>query len=258
MSIRALWAVVCLLIFSQVLQAFSSGPPANRNGVGGVFCTACHRSFDLNSGQGSVWLLGLPSAWVPGETYALQVIVTDPQAMRWGFELSAIGGGGDQAGQLIPASDGRTFVQTGSVNGKTVQFIEHTSVGSAIGSSNVFQFSYRTPDDPNFGSIRFNLAGNAANGNGNNQGDYIYAIETSLPLLAPSSERQFVMSPRGGSSVATMSGSSPLNVGFARIVNSSGTAGPGLAFIGYRQGNVLVSESGVAALAAIRSGRIFA
>jgi len=195
---------------------------------------------------------------VPGETYALQVIVTDPQAMRWGFELSAIGGGGDQAGQLIPASDGRTFVQTGSVNGKTVQFIEHTSVGSAIGSSNVFQFSYRTPDDPNFGSIRFNLAGNAANGNGNNQGDYIYAIEVNVPSVAASSERQFVMAPRGGSSVATMSGSTPLNVGFARIVNSSGTAGPGLAFIGYRQGNVLVSESGVAASAAIRSGRIFA
>src|SRR6267143_942373 len=120
MSIRALWAVVCLLIFSQVLQAFSSGPPANRNGVGGVFCTACHRTYELNSGSGSVWILGLPSGWLPGETYALQVI-------------------------------------------------EHTSVGSAIGSSNVFQFSYRTPDDPNFGSIRFNVAGNAANGNGNNQ-----------------------------------------------------------------------------------------
>src|SRR5207237_2328863 len=159
MSIRTLWAVVYLLIFSQALHAFSSGPPANRNGVGGVFCTLCHRTYELNSGQGSVEVLGLPSAWVPGETYTLQVIVSDPTAIRWGFELSATGANGDQAGQLIPASDGRTFVQTGNVNGKAVQFIEHTSVGSAIGSSNNFQFSYRTPDDPNFVSIRFNVSG---------------------------------------------------------------------------------------------------
>ena len=71
MNLRVLGAVVCALIFNQSLRAFSTGPPANRNGVGGVFCTACHRTFDLNSGQGSVRILGLPAAWLPGESYTL-------------------------------------------------------------------------------------------------------------------------------------------------------------------------------------------
>ena len=130
MNPRILGAVVCALIFNQSLRAFSAGPPANRNGVSGVFCTACHRTFELNSGQGSVRILGLPLAWSPGEIYALQVVVSDPAAIRFGFEFSATGANGDQAGDLIAGADGRTRVITGDVNGKTVQFIEHNSVGS--------------------------------------------------------------------------------------------------------------------------------
>ena len=201
MNPRILGAVVCAFIFNQSLRAFSTGPPANRNGVSGVFCTACHRTFDLNSGQGSVRILGLPSAWSPGESYTLQVVVSDPAAMRFGFEFSATGATGDQAGDLIAGADGRTRIISADVNGKTVQFIEHTSAGATIGGSNVFQFTYRAPTDANFGSIRFNVAGNAANGNGANTGDFIYAIEMTLPGL--SSERQFVMANRGGTSLST-------------------------------------------------------
>src|SRR5438876_10859496 len=105
-SARAVWVVVCLLLSSGSLEAFSSGPPANRNGVGGQFCTLCHRTNPLNSGEGSVRVAGLPSAWLPGETYSLQVIVSHPTARRFGFQFSATGPNGDQAGELVPASDG--------------------------------------------------------------------------------------------------------------------------------------------------------
>jgi len=257
MSIRAVLAVVCLFSFSQTLSAFSSGPPANRNGVGGVYCVACHRTNELNSGDGSVRVLGLPSAWLPGETYTLRVMVSHPTAIRFGFEFSAVGPNGDQAGELIPDSDGRTFVQIGNVNGKNVQFIEHTSVGSAIGSPNFFQFSYRTPTDASFGTIRINLAGNAANGNGASTGDFIYAIEVALPVLVASNTRPFAMATRGGLSMATLGTASAANVGFARMVTSSGTAGVGLSFVSYRQGNVLVSDSALPASSPIRSGRIY-
>ena len=128
-SARAVWLLVCLLLSSGSLGAFSSGPVPNRNGVGGLFCTVCHRTNELNSGEGSVRVAGLPSAWLPGEAYTLQVIVSHPTARRWGFQFSATGSNGDQAGEMIPASDGRTFVQSGDVDGKTVQFIEHTTVG---------------------------------------------------------------------------------------------------------------------------------
>ena len=151
-SMRGVCVVVCLLVFSESLGAFSTGPPPNRNGLSGVFCVACHTTNALNSGPGSVTILGLPSAWLPGEAYTLQVIVSDPIARRFGFQFSATGANGDQAGELVAASDGRTQILTGTVNGKAVLFIEHNSVGSAIGGSNIFQFSYRTPADPIFGS----------------------------------------------------------------------------------------------------------
>jgi len=217
---------------------------------------ACHRTNELNSGDGSVRVLGLPSAWLPGETYTLRVMVSHPTAIRFGFEFSAVGPNGDQAGELIPDSDGRTFVQIGNVNGKNVQFIEHTSVGSAIGSPSFFQFSYRTPTDASFGTIRINLAGNAANGNGANTGDFIYAIELALPALVASNTRPFAMATRGGLSLTTV-GTAPVpSDGFARM-SSSGTAGAGLAFVSYRQGNVLVSDSALPASAPVRSGRIY-
>ncbi len=255
---RAVCVVVCVVAFSLSLGAFSSGPPPNRNGLSGVYCTACHRTNELNSGDGSVRIAGLPSGWVPGETYALQVIVSHPTAIRWGFQLSATGLNGDQAGELIPGSDGRTFVQTTAVNGKDVQFIEHNSLGSTIGSSNIFRFNYRTPADTNFGSIRFNVAGNAANGNGANTGDFIYATEVIVPQLTAGPERQFVLATRGGVSAASVGVGETVAVGFARMQTSSGTAGAGLGFISYRQGNILTTEPGFSASIPLRSGRIYA
>src|SRR5262249_45940956 len=256
-SLRGVCLAGCLLMFSQNLGAFSRGPLPDKNGFSGVYCTQCHATNALNSGPGSVRVLGLPSGWLPGETYTLQVIVSDPIAIRFGFQLSATGANRDQAGDLIPASDGRTQITTTTVDGKVIQFIEHTSLGSTIGSSNVFQFTYRTPADPNFGSIRINLAGNAANGNGTPSGDFIYAIEATLPPLVSSSERQFVLATRGGLSAETAGAATPLSVGFARMQTSSGTAGSGLAFVSYRQGGVLVSEAAFAATAPIRSGRTY-
>jgi hypothetical protein len=128
-------------------------------------------------------------------------------------------------------------------------------LGSAIGSSNVFQFTYRAPTD-GIGSIRFNVAGNAANGNGTPTGDFIYAAESVVPILAPSQELQFVMATRGGASIR--SGSTRiLTAGFGRLITTSGTSGSGLGFISYRQGNVLVSETAFSASAPIRSGRVY-
>lgn len=249
--------VGCILIFSRSLAAYAGGPPANRNGLTGQFCTACHRTNPLNSGEGSVRIVGLPSAWAPGESYTLRVVVSHPTAIRWGFEFSATGANGDQAGEIVPGADGRTQVITEVVNTKTVQFIEHNTVGSTIGSPSTFQFTYRAPTDATFGSIRFNVAGNAANGNGANTGDFIYATELTLPVLTPSSDRQFTLSMRGGSSTATAGATTPLLSGFARMQTSSGPAGAGLAMISYRNSGVLGSETALPASVPIFSGRSF-
>lgn len=267
MITKIVWAGVCLLIAlfclftpSEVttVEARSAGPPANRNGLTGVFCTACHTTNPLNSGEGSVRLLGLPSAWAPGETYELQVIVSHPSARRWGFQMSAVGADGDQAGEFIAGADERTSVQTGDVNGKSIQFIQHNSLGSMIEGSNVFQFTYRTPADLSRGAIRFNVAGNATNGNLANTGDFVYATETTVPAVTLSNSRAFVMATRGTSTLTTMSGSGSMALGHARVQTASGVTGAGMALMDFRQNGITVTETAFAASAPIRSGRIYA
>jgi hypothetical protein len=66
--------------------------------------------------------------------------------------------------------------------------------------------------------------------------------------------------PDSGSFSQATSGISPQTLtGYARIQPNSGSTAPnGLALIGFRQGNVLVSETGVPAVSLIQSGRILA
>jgi hypothetical protein len=69
----------------------------------------------------------------------------------------------------------------------------------------------------------------------------------------------FAIVDRGGVS-AVSSGTNPdLTVGYAAIQPNAGSAAPsGVAIFGFRQNNILVSEAGVPASQAIRSGRIYA
>jgi len=60
-----------------------------------------------------------------------------------------------------------------------IQYIEHNSVGTRNGVPNgpvEFQLNWIAPD-PSAGPVSFNAAGNAANGNFNNSGDYIYTAQ---------------------------------------------------------------------------------
>ena len=108
----------------------------------------------------------MPVAWMPGNVYALRVIIAREGSARWGFEMSAVDASGQQAGEFIAGPDGRSqVVIAADVNGKEIQFITHTSVGTGPGGTNTYEFNYRAPANASLGDIRFNIAGNAANGN---------------------------------------------------------------------------------------------
>lgn len=73
------------------------------------------------------------------------------------------------------------------------------------------------------------------------------------------SEIPFEISDNGGVSSATPGASGRSLVGYARVKADGGSAAPsGLAIIGFRQNNTLVSETGIPATPAIRSGRVYA
>ena len=165
-----------ILPLTALLMAYSGGPlPRLTGGFDEDTCLQCHNGFLLNEGRtlgGVFYLRGVPDRYQPGETYPIIVVIGQPGQQRWGFELSArFAGRGEQAGALEPADD-HSQVQTAG----RVQYASHTEAGSRKGLQHgpvEFTVNWIAPDQA-LGDVLFNAAGNAANGDDNTTGDYVY------------------------------------------------------------------------------------
>ncbi|MFQ6609787.1 MAG: choice-of-anchor V domain-containing protein [Fidelibacterota bacterium] len=166
-----------ILIFLGIiignLQAYSNGPPNGRSGAPGeLTCqNGCHSSFALNSGSGSVVIENAPTEYSPGETYLLTVHVMHPTQHRWGFELCARTESNGQGGTISVVQPSLTT--TGTQGGIT--YLKQISAGTFNGQTSgaTWNFSWTAPAEST-GPVTFYASGNAANGNGNTFGDYIY------------------------------------------------------------------------------------
>lgn len=158
---------VGLALLPVLALAFSSGPPNGMTGAPGENnCTSCHDSFPVNSGDGNFQISG-PLTFEPGQTYQITVTISDPGQRRWGFEITPL-----NYGTCVITQSAHT--QLSMQNGRS--YIKHTSAGTFNGTMNgpvSWNFNWTAPvESPE--QIIFYAAGNAANGNGNNSGDYIY------------------------------------------------------------------------------------
>ncbi len=80
-------SIIMLLPLALIAESmFSSNPPDGRTGAPGEgLCTNCHASFPVNSGDGSLEILGVPDTVTAGQTVAVAVQLQDPGQQRWGF-----------------------------------------------------------------------------------------------------------------------------------------------------------------------------
>ena len=121
--------------------------------------------------------------------------------------------------------------------------------------------SWTAPSSASVGKVRFNLAGNAANGNIQETGDFIYTRVYSIDpiVITDNSVRPYTLVNRGGVSLITDgTGAAPV-LGYTRIQPGTGSTTPaGVAIFGGRTNGVLVSETGVPATPALTTGRIYA
>lgn len=159
--------------------AYSGGPPNAMTGAPGEgVCTACHNSFLLNSGSGSLSIDGIGGDYTPGQTYSIQFTLADPGASRWGFEARVY-----KAGAVGPIGNFAPIDPTTQVSEFPLesQYLKQTSAGTFMGQtgSATWEVDWTAPEEGT-GPITILVAGNAANGNFNFLGDYIYA--NSLPL----------------------------------------------------------------------------
>ena len=155
----------------HVVWGNSSGPPDGHHGEV-QNCTSCHNDRALNSGDGSIRLYGLPSNYIPGQTYDLTALVSGTHVRGYGFQLIAKAGS-SPSGSLAAVSSGMVIS-----NG----YAEHTT-RSTSGSWN-FQW---TAPSTNEGNVTFFASGLATGGLNNSAGDQVYTYSRTL-LEPPSLE----------------------------------------------------------------------
>ena len=179
--------LVAILFVTGIAYAKVTGPdPGYTNAPGDLGnCTACHDEFEVpNVGPGNLRMTGVPLVYTPGQQYIVAVVIQQGNRQRFGFQLTALDANGRRAGTLEPlSSDAHVNPETGA-GGR--QYIEHTEVGTFPNgaSSRTWQIRWTAPST-DVGTVRFWVAGNAANGNGDNHGDYIYT--TSITSDSPTS-----------------------------------------------------------------------
>src|SRR6266404_4428836 len=79
--------------------ASASGPsPSHTNGPGEDNCTACHTSFPVNSGTGSVSITGIPANYLPNQRIPITVTTSQSDGVIYGFQMTAIDSQGRPAG----------------------------------------------------------------------------------------------------------------------------------------------------------------
>jgi hypothetical protein len=156
---------------------YSTGSPGGKTGSpgdGGTTCTQCH-SGTATAQDGWITSTIPVEGYEPGQTYSITATGTHDGVVKFGFELTAEDMNDDKTGTLMVTNASQNQL----VNGNNS--ITHTAGGTApSGNTKSWTFDWTAPVEGT-GDVTFYGAFNAANGNGNNQGDVIYTSTLSVP-----------------------------------------------------------------------------
>lgn len=165
-------ASFCVMFFISIIYvsmagANSSGPPDGRTGAPGDAGTCnssgCHTGVAVNSGSGGVSITSnIPaSGYIPGSSYNITVTVTGGSV--YGFELAVKNQSNEQIGSLTAGSG--SFTSTSN----NITYVKHSSKQT----NGSWTFTWQAPASGD-ATATFYAAGNAANNNSANSGDFIY------------------------------------------------------------------------------------
>lgn len=172
----ALW----LASSSTRVAAFSGGPDPGRTGAPGELTCAtgeCHGTLRLT--DPARFRLVVPNEYWPGQTYQIEIQhrSPDPTRLRWGFQLTALTGAQQRAGEWR-VRDALTQVVEDRVPGSMRQYIQHTLTGTLAGQLDSARWIVDwTAPATDVGPITFYATGNQADNNNNSSGDQIYLTQ---------------------------------------------------------------------------------
>lgn len=183
-AVGVIIGAVALMGDRQSVLASAFGPlPSVTGAPGEGNCAACHSSFPLDSGSGSVAITGVPAGYAPGQQLTITVTTSQEDAVIYGFQLTAIDSSGQGVGTFtLPVqSEPRAQIVLGNVGANLMRrYVQHTSEGLSNGQFgfNSWTFTWTAPT-PATGRVDFYAAGNAANSDNSTSGDYIYTTSAS-------------------------------------------------------------------------------
>ena len=172
-----------LMITLSAEKMSDDGKAGYTNSPGELNCTDCHATFALNSGNGSVTLssTNMPN-WVydPGVTYHMEATVSRASNLLFGICVEALLPNNTNAGTLVITNTTTTQIKTKTVSGVSRRSVVHKlDAGQGTGTF-TFTFDWTAPAT-NLGDVTFYFAGNAADGDGTEDGDHIYVSSKVCP-----------------------------------------------------------------------------
>ena len=196
-NIKVLVLFACLCTAVAVFASVTGPEAAHTGAPGETSCVVCHDTFEqANVGPGSVTLAGNPAVYEAGQQYTLTITVQQASRQRYGFQLTAIDIAGTRVGTFSPLG-GDSQINAVSGPGDR-QYIQHTEAGTLPNGSGRRTWQVRwTAPATDAGTVRFYVAGNAANGDGTNQNDYIYTNSATSESGSTLVTLSFVASPDG-------------------------------------------------------------
>lgn len=148
---------------------YNSGSPGGKTGSpgdGGNTCTDCHAG-TAEPAEGFISSDIPGEGFLPGETYEIEVAVSDDNAGLFGFEITAENTADDKTGSFAITDEENTQFVNGSAA------VSHTSQGtSPVDNSKTWTMEWTAPEEPE-GPVTFYSAVNVANGDDTNNGDQI-------------------------------------------------------------------------------------
>jgi hypothetical protein len=175
-------AVLATTVRLVASHAYAEGaPPGFSGGFKEESCHACHFDAEPNSGGGRVTIEGVPASFAAGQRYTLTVTLTRSGMKRAGFQLAArFKDSGAQAGTVAPGPDEGERVGVASLGG--VQYAGQKHAGSSVGAADAARWTIEWTAPGRGGPVTFHVAANAADGNENANGDFVYTqSEESQP-----------------------------------------------------------------------------
>ncbi len=154
----------------------AEAPPAGHTGgFGEPTCLACHDAYPLNEPGGSLTIEGLPDAYRGGEEYTLTVVLSVPETVRAGFQLSARLADGRQAGRWVSLDRRVSVADSGGVS-----YARTTLDGTEPQSPEQATWSLSWVAPVAGGAVHFHVAANSGNGDNSPFGDLVYATAVEV------------------------------------------------------------------------------